>query len=51
MTIVQKHKIIPHAIAEKERIEKYLQFVIFFNKFINHRKKLRRQFVEKDMRI
>ncbi|MFA5272049.1 MAG: hypothetical protein WC412_06925 [Candidatus Omnitrophota bacterium] len=29
----------------------YIKFVDFFNKFINHAKKLRSPFVEKDMRI
>jgi hypothetical protein len=51
MATVEKHKVIPNTVAEKERIEKYLQFVTFFNKFINHRKKLRRPFVEKEMKL
>jgi hypothetical protein len=51
MPMLQKNKIIPDTVPEKERIEKYLQFVTFFNKFINHRKKLRRQFVEKEMKL
>lgn len=29
----------------------YIKFVNFFNKFINHQKKTRRRFVEKDMRL
>lgn len=37
--------------SEKKRIDKYVKFVIFFNKFINHRKKNKHIFVERDMRI
>jgi len=29
----------------------YIKFVDFFSKFINHTKKIRNQFVEKDMRM
>jgi len=49
---MQKHKIIPNdTVAEKKRIETYLRFVMFFNKFINHRKKIYRTFIEKDMKL
>lgn len=47
----QKNKITPSTVPEKVRIENYLNFVTFFNKFINHRKKLRRQFVAKEMKL
>lgn len=49
--MLRKYKIIPSTVPEKTRIEKYLSFVVFFNKFINHRKKPRRPFVEKDMKL
>lgn len=47
----QKNKIILDSASEKERIEKYIKFVTFFNKFINHKKKIRRHFVEKEMKL
>jgi hypothetical protein len=49
--MLHKYKIIPNTVSEKIRIEKYLNFVTFFNKFINHRKKIRRAFIEKDMKL
>jgi hypothetical protein len=51
MNTFRKNKIIPCSVPEKERIEKFVQFAAFFNKFINHRKKHRRPFLETDMRI
>jgi hypothetical protein len=33
------------------RIDHYLKFIVFFNKFIGHRPKHRRPFKEKDMRL
>jgi len=41
----------PRSLTEEERIERFVRFVVFFNKFINHARKPRKQFVEKDMRM
>lgn len=51
MNIYRNNKIIPSTVSEKERIRLYLDFVKFFNKFINHRKKPHQQFIETDMRV
>jgi hypothetical protein len=37
--------------ALKHAISKFERFNAFYNKFINHRKKTHRLFIEKDMRI
>jgi len=47
----RKNNILSGDLSEKKRIEKYLQFVMFFNKFINHQKKIRRKFIEKEMKL
>ena len=47
----QKNKRTSRNISEKEMINRYLKFVVFFNRFINHRKKTRRNFIERDMRM
>lgn len=47
----RKSNILAGDISEKKRIEKYLRFVVFFNKFINHQKKIRRKFIEKEMKL
>lgn len=47
----KNNKIISCTVPEKERIEKYLRFVVFYNKFINHRKKPRQPFIARDMRM
>jgi len=44
----KKHK---KNISQKERAEKYLKFLEFFNNFINHAPKHREPFIEKDMRL
>jgi len=49
--MINKHKIIPNTVSDKKRIEAYLRFVVFFNKFINHKKKTHRQFIEREMKI
>lgn len=38
-------------ILQKEHTEKYLEYLDFCNKFINHAKKHRQPFIEKDMRL
>lgn len=49
--MLKNNKIIPCTVPEKERIKRYLRFVVFFNKFINHKKKIHRLFIARDMKM
>ena len=51
MNIKRNNKIIPCTVPDNIRTYKFEKFVDFFNKFINHRRKTRRPFVAKDMRL
>lgn len=35
----------------KEVCEKFIKFVVFFNKFINHKKKTVKRIIDKDIRL
>ena len=45
------HRKIKKPILRKAQTESFLKFLEFFNKFVNHAKKLRSEFIEKDMRL